>query len=125
VTPGSDAGSTIRIVVNHLRFKEPIPASLIDAAREVARVIGEAGGECRLVKVDDSHAFLILGFPDANTEERIKSEIGGPWMREHVILCSIDHPSAVRAGWSPVSPSGAASSVVPGWRGERLPAFNY
>ena len=68
-----------------MRFKEPIPESAIDAAKEAARVVGEAGGEFRLVKVDERHAILVLGFPDAETEERIKSEIGGPWMREHIV----------------------------------------
>ena len=58
---------------------------MIDAAKEVVRVIGEAGGKCRLVKVDERNAFLVLGFPDAETEELIKSEIGGPWMREHIV----------------------------------------
>ena len=37
------------------------------------------------MQVDERHAMLVLGFPDAETEERIKSEIGGPWMREHVV----------------------------------------
>jgi len=46
----------------------------------------EAGGhDARLVKVDETHAILVLTFPDSETEERIKSEVGGPWMREHVV----------------------------------------
>ena len=45
-----------------------------------------AGGDsASLVKVDDTHAILILTFPDLETEERIKAEIGGPWMKEHVV----------------------------------------
>jgi hypothetical protein len=68
-----------------LSFKEPIPESTIDAAKDAARVVGEAGGEFRLVKVDHRHAILVLGFSDAEIEERIKSEIGGPWMREHIV----------------------------------------
>ena len=37
------------------------------------------------MQVDERHAMIVLGFPDTATEERIKSEIGGPWMREQVI----------------------------------------
>ena len=68
-----------------MSFKEPIPDSAIDSAKEASRVVGEAGGELRLVKVDERHAILVLGFPDVETEERIKSEIGGPWMRDHIV----------------------------------------
>jgi hypothetical protein len=76
----------MRIVVNHLRFTDPIPESVIDSAKDVARALVEAGGlEVRFVKVDETHAVLVLAFPDLETEERIKSEIGGPWMREHVV----------------------------------------
>ena len=75
----------MRIAVNHLTFEEPIPPGLIDSAKDAAGAVTDAGGELRLVKVDDTHAFLVLGFPDAETEERIKTEVGGPWMREHVI----------------------------------------
>ncbi len=76
----------MRIVVNHLRFEEPLPEAVIDSAREVAKQFVDAGGHsAKLVKVDDTHAILILAFPDQETEERIKSEVGGPWMKEHVV----------------------------------------
>ena len=76
----------MRMVVNHLTFAEPIPASVIESAREVAQAVVEAGGlDARFVKVDESQAILVLTFPDFETEERIKSEVGGPWMREHVV----------------------------------------
>jgi hypothetical protein len=75
----------MRVAVNHLTFAEPIPEALIASAQDAARAVEEAGGECRLVQVDATHAFRLLGFPDAETEERIKTEIGGPWMREHVV----------------------------------------
>lgn len=75
----------MRVAVNHLTFAEPIPEALIASARAAVRAVEEAGGECRLVQVDETHAFLVLGFPDAEAEERIKNEIGGPWMRRDVI----------------------------------------
>jgi DNA-binding IclR family transcriptional regulator len=76
----------VRIVVSHLRFKETLPETVIESAREVTERIVEAGGNsASLVRVDDDHAILVLAFPDPETEERIKSEIGGPWMNEHVL----------------------------------------
>ena len=75
----------MRVAVNHLTFAEPIPEAVIASAQDAVRAVEEAGGECRLVRIDETHAFLLLGFSDAETEERIKNEIGGPWMREHVI----------------------------------------
>ena len=75
----------MRMAVNHLTFAEPIPEAVVESAQDAVRAVEQAGGECRLVRVDETHAFLLLGFPDADTEERIKNEIGGPWMREHII----------------------------------------
>jgi hypothetical protein len=76
----------MRIAVNHLTFAEPIPASVIESAQDAVRAVVEAGGlDARLVKLDETHAILVLTFPDVETEERIKSEVGGPWMREHVV----------------------------------------
>lgn len=76
----------MRFAVNHLTFADPIPASLIESAREALQAVVDAGGdEARLVQVDDTHAFVVLAFPDAETEERVKTEVGGPWMREHVV----------------------------------------
>ena len=74
------------MVVNHLTFAEPIPASVIESARDAAQAVIEAGGlDARLVKVDETHAILVLTFPNFETEERIKSEVGGPWMRKHIM----------------------------------------
>jgi len=69
-----------------LSFKEPIPEAVIDSAKEGERVLVDAGGlEFRFVKVDERHAILVLAFPDLETEERISSEIGGPWIVEHIV----------------------------------------
>ncbi len=76
----------MRIVVNHLRFERPLPGDLIASAEDVCRQLVDAGGlAANLVRVDERHAILILTFPDLETEERIKSEIGGPWMKEHIV----------------------------------------
>ena len=76
----------MRMVVNRLTFAEPIPESAIESARDATQAVVEAGGlDARLVKVDETHAILVLTFRDLETEERIKSEVGGPWMREHIV----------------------------------------
>ena len=76
----------MRMVVNRLTFAKPIPESVIESARDATRAVVEAGGlDARLVKVDETHAILVLTFPDFESEERIKSEVGGPWMREHIV----------------------------------------
>lgn len=49
----------MRVAVNHLTFAEPIPDTLIASAQDAARAVEEAGGECRLVQVDETHAFLV------------------------------------------------------------------
>ncbi len=64
----------------------PITPLLDDAAGEACQQILAAGGHsASVVQVDDSHAILVLSFPDMETEERVSAEIGGPWMREHVL----------------------------------------
>ena len=76
----------MRMVVNHLTFAEPIPPAVIESARDAVQAVVEAGGlDARLVKVDETRAILVLTFADLETEERIKSEVGGPWMREHIV----------------------------------------
>ncbi len=76
----------MRVVVNHLRFKEPLPSAVVDSAEEACQRLVEAGGlAASLIQVDETQAILVLTFPDLETEERIKSEIGGPWMKEHVV----------------------------------------
>ncbi len=76
----------MRVVVNHLTFKEPLPDEVIDGAEEVCQRLIDAGGTAAsLIQVDATHAILVLTFPDLETEERIKAEIGGPWMKEQVV----------------------------------------
>jgi hypothetical protein len=76
----------VRVVVNHLSFREPIPQGVIDAAAGACEQVVDAGGlGASLIREDDTHATLVLTFPDLETEERVKSEIGGPWMNEHVV----------------------------------------
>jgi hypothetical protein len=76
----------VRIVVTHLVFERPATQAVIDTAREAGRLLVDAGGLAfHLVRVDETHLMLVLFFPDLETEERISRELGGPWMREHVL----------------------------------------
>lgn len=76
----------MRIVVNQLTFAAPIPDEVVDSAADVAEAVVAAGGiDASLVRIDETNAILVLTFPDVDVEERVKTEIGGPWMREHVI----------------------------------------
>jgi len=76
----------VRVVVSHLTLKRPLPRATVDLAEDACRRLVDAGGlAASFVKVDDTHMILILTFPDLDTEERIKSEIGGPWMRDHLV----------------------------------------
>lgn len=75
-----------RVVVNHLRLAAPLTESVIGAAGEVCEQILAAGAlSVGVVQVDDGHAILVLSFPDKDTEERVSADIGGPWMREHLL----------------------------------------
>jgi hypothetical protein len=59
---------------------------VISAADEACQQILAAGAHsASVVEVDDGHAILVLAFPDVETEERVSAEIGGPWMRKHVL----------------------------------------
>lgn len=56
-----------------------------ETAKIGVRALGESCGQFQFVQVDEKHAILVSGFPDAETEERISSEIDGLWM-EHIVL---------------------------------------
>lgn len=75
-----------RVVVNHLRLTSPLPVEVVASANAVCDEIIAAGGlSAAIVRVEDTHAVLVLTFPDKATEERISSSIGGPWMVTNVL----------------------------------------
>jgi hypothetical protein len=74
------------MVVNHLHFREPVTEETLQAAQGAMRQVVEAGGSAaRVVAVDPTHLILLLEFPSASEADRIAREVGGPWMREHVV----------------------------------------
>lgn len=66
---------------------------MIDAAEEACQRLVDAGGlAASLIQEDETQGTFVLTFPDLETEERIKSEIGGPWMNEHVVPLLAEPP---------------------------------
>jgi hypothetical protein len=75
----------MHVVVNHLRLREPLTDTTVQAAREGMELVVAAGAlAARVAKVDETHLILILEFAGPEDADRIAREVGGPWMREHV-----------------------------------------
>jgi hypothetical protein len=76
----------VNIVVNHLHFSEPVTEAVVVSFREgVAAVVAAGGRSARVARVDDTHVILLLEFDSVDDADRISREVGGPWMREHVV----------------------------------------
>jgi hypothetical protein len=76
----------VHVVVNHLRLREPVPEELVEAAQGAVQDVVDAGGiAAQVAWVDDTHLVLILTFATAADAARIARDVGGPWMREHVV----------------------------------------
>ena len=58
----------------------------VEATQEAVRLVVDAGALAAYVaKADETHLILILQFSTADDAERIAREVGGPWMREHIV----------------------------------------
>ncbi len=76
----------MHVVVNHLRFRDPVGDATVEAMREALHLVVDAGGSAaRVVRVDSTHLILLLDFPSAEEADRVAREVGGPWMREHIV----------------------------------------
>ena len=74
------------VVVNHLHFRDPLTDDTVLACRDVVQRIEEAGATAaQVVRVDDTRLVLILEFASAADADRVAQEVGGPWMREHIL----------------------------------------
>lgn len=50
----------------------------------------------QVARADDRHLILILEFESPGDADRISREVGGPWMREHIVpLLSADTERSV------------------------------
>jgi hypothetical protein len=84
--------------VNHLHFREPVGEATVDALRQAVDKVGDAGGlAARVAQVDDRHLILLLDFGSAEDADRIAREVGGPWMREHIVPL-LDRPTERSVG---------------------------
>jgi hypothetical protein len=82
---GRDKVGLMHVVVNHLRLRDPVADTTVQAAREGMQFVVDAGAlAARVAKVDETHLILILEFATAEDADRIAREVGGPWMREHI-----------------------------------------
>ena len=75
-------------VINHLHFKAPVDRALFataeaDLAPSMRAIPGFAGFQ--IVEVTADHVVLVITGDDAETLDRLATEIGTPWMRENVI----------------------------------------
>ena len=76
----------MHVVVNHLHLREPLPPESLTAAERAGQALLDAGGLAfHLVRVDDTHLILVLFFATAEDADRVARDVGGPWMREHVV----------------------------------------
>lgn len=75
-------------VVNQLHFKAPIDIEVFVAAERDLRdamqsIPGFAG--LNIVHTTDTDAVLLIFADSAETLDRLATEVGSPWMREHVV----------------------------------------
>jgi hypothetical protein len=76
----------MHVVVNHLRLRDPVQDATVQAAQKAVQLVVDAGARAaHLAKVDDTHLVLVLTFETAEDADRIAREVGGPWMREHIV----------------------------------------
>ena len=74
------------IVVNHLHLREPVDEETLHTARAAMQRVVDAGSlEARVVQVDDTHLIVVLEFAEPDDADRIARDVGGPWMREHIL----------------------------------------
>lgn len=74
------------MVVNHLHFREPVTEETVRAAQDAVRQVVAAGASAaRVVAVDPTHLILLLEFATAEDADRVAREVGGPWMRQHIV----------------------------------------
>lgn len=76
----------MHVVINHLHLREPLTDATAQATQEAVALVVDSGGlAARVAKVDDRHLILILEFADREDADRVAREVGGPWMREHIV----------------------------------------
>ena len=73
-------------VINHLRLRDRLTDETTQGLAEIAQLVVDAGAlAAHVAKVDETHLILILIFAGPGDADRIAREVGGPWMREHMV----------------------------------------
>jgi hypothetical protein len=76
----------VHVVINHLHLRDPVTDATVRSLGEGVQGVVDAGGRvAHVAKVDDTHLVLILTFDSPQDADRISREVGGPWMREHIV----------------------------------------
>ncbi len=74
------------VVVNHFHLRDPLTDATAHALHDfLPRIVDAGATAARVLRVDDTHLVLILDFPSVEAADRVATDVGGPWMREHVL----------------------------------------
>ncbi|MFN8027152.1 MAG: hypothetical protein U0W40_12580 [Acidimicrobiia bacterium] len=74
-------------VVNTINFAEPIAPGLLPSAEELLPAMRaiEGFGGLHIIQTSDTQAVLLIVADRPETLDRIATEVGSPWMVEHVV----------------------------------------
>jgi hypothetical protein len=76
----------VTVVVNHLRFRDPLTEDVVQTCRDVVpRIVDGGAMRAQVVRIDDTHLVLVLEFASAADADRVAQEVGGSWMRQHIL----------------------------------------
>lgn len=76
----------MHVVINHLHLRDPLTPATTEHLDEAVRAVVAAGGlAAQVAQVDERHLILMLTFANAEDAARVARDVGGPWMREHIV----------------------------------------
>ena len=78
----------MHVVVNTLTFAAPPdPALFADAERQIGAALRSTPGfrSLTVVATGETEVVLLIAGDDAEAVDRIATDVGSPWMREHVV----------------------------------------
>jgi hypothetical protein len=78
----------VHAVVNRIRLREPLDdAALLAAQRDLSARAAQVEGlaAIRVLRTADGDLIVLVFGDDEAALERIRTEIGNTWMREHVV----------------------------------------
>ena len=84
------------VVVNVLRFKEPVDPALFERAEvELGRAMRsiDGFGGFQVVHTGESEVVLLIFGDTVETLDRIATEVGSPWMIANVVPLLADPPA--------------------------------